>query len=72
MGEQESEVMIWTTPKPVLLSRTPAGYEEDCFIFQCGEKRIRKYYGNRLTSEQAKSQFEIDMRRDSSGDQGRT
>lgn len=51
--------------KVVLLSRLAAGYDTDKFIFEYNGKRIKKYYGSRLTSEQAKSQLLIDFRRES-------
>lgn len=51
--------------KVVLLSRLAASYDTDKFIFEYNGKRIKKYYGSRLTSEQAKSQLLIDFRRES-------
>lgn len=47
----------------VLLSRLAAGYDTDRFIFEYNGKTFRKYYGSRLTSEQAKSLFLIEIRR---------
>lgn len=47
----------------VLLSRLAAGYDTDRFIFEYNGKTVKKYYGSRLTSEQAKSLFFIEMRR---------
>lgn len=45
--------------KVVLLSRLAAGYDTDRFIFEYDGKRIKKYYGSRLTDLQAKSQLLI-------------
>ena len=47
--------------KVVLLSRLAAGYDTDRFIFEYDGKRIKKYYGSRLTDLQAKSQLLIDL-----------
>ena len=46
--------------KVVLLSRLAAGYDTDRFIFEYDGKRIKKYYGSRLTDLQAKSHLLID------------
>lgn len=48
--------------KVVLLSRLAAGYDTDRLIFEYNGKRIKKYYGSRLTNLQAKSQLLLDLK----------
>ena len=45
----------------VLLSRRKAGYDTDRFFFEYKGKKIARFYGSRLTAEQAKSLFLVEV-----------
>ena len=47
--------------KVVLVSRLSAGYDTDRFVFIYGKLKEVRFYGSRLTNEQAKSLFEKEL-----------
>ena len=47
--------------KVVLVSRLSAGYDTDRFVFIYDDLKAVRFYGSRLTNEQAKSLFEKEL-----------
>lgn len=47
--------------KVVLVSRLAAGYDEDRFVFIYDDLKAVRFYGNRLSDEQAKSMFRKEL-----------
>lgn len=47
--------------KVVLVSRSAAGYDEDRFVFIYDDLKAVRFYGNRLSDDQAKSLFRQEL-----------
>ncbi len=45
--------MQWTRTKVALLSRKPAGYDNDLFIFRVNGEVVKRWYGRWYDDEQA-------------------